>query len=55
MTPQNASRLKSSILSAAAVTAVLALGSAFVCVHQYMPEQLSNHPGLYSSAFVLVP
>ena len=55
MTPQNSSRLKSSILSAAAIAAVLALGSAFVCVHQYMPEHLSNNPGLYSSAFVLVP
>lgn len=55
MTPQNPSRLKSSLLTATAIAAVLVLGSSFLCVHEYLPEQLSSNPGLYSSAFVLVP
>lgn len=44
-----------SLLSAAAVTLALALGSALACVHDFMPEHLTSNPGLYSSAFVLVP
>ena len=55
MTPQNSTRLKSSVLSVAAIAAVLALGSSFACMHQYLPEHLSSNPGLYSSVFVLVP
>lgn len=55
MTPKNSTRLKSSIVSVAAIAAVFALGSGFACVHQYLPEHLSSNPGLYSSVFVLVP
>lgn len=47
--------LKSSLVSAAAVTVVLSLGTAFTCVHELLPAELSSNPGLYSSAFVLVP
>ena len=49
------SPIRASVFSIVAVTVVLTLGSAFACMHEYMPEQLSSHPGLYSSVFVLIP
>lgn len=47
--------LRPTLIATAAIALAMTLGSAFACMHQLMPEQLSSNPGLYSSAFVLIP